>query len=123
MRSCTRLSLASRPRKAGLRRREPRRGHRVLLATTCPRERAQPGTSPGGGGDEIGPRLLWGRRSRDGWGSAEMTHVPRVVAGLGTDVAKVEGKRDRQMSHGAEQAESCLLCTLSSIAFMKGETL
>lgn len=53
-----------------------------------------------------------------------MAHVPGMVATLGTDMGKVEGKRDRQMIHGAEKAESShLLYTLSSIVSMKEEIL
>lgn len=35
-----------------------------------------------------------------------MAHVPGMVATLGTDMGKVAGRRDRQMIHGAEKAES-----------------
>lgn len=52
-----------------------------------------------------------------------MAHVPGMVATLGTDMGKVEGKRDRQMIHGAEKAESRSLYTLSSIVSMKEEIL
>lgn len=54
-----------------------------------------------------------------------MAHVPGMVAALGTDMAKVEGRRDRQMIHGAEKAESRSrsLYTLSSIVSMKEEIL